>query len=117
MAKRRAPRRVNHLCLAKMVAYLQECPSTVAEAAEASGLSVSTARRVLLALHAEKASRVVGWEQDTLGRYTTKVYLLQRGEDAAKPEPARTRNVCKRAQRDRRAQMAIQNAIAGVAQQ
>jgi len=112
---RRAPRRVNHLSIAKMVAYLAECPATVDEAAEASGLSAPTARRMVLALHDEKVLRVVGWEQDSIGRYTTKVYLLQKGADARKPAPARARNAARREARDRKAQMQIQNAIAGVA--
>lgn len=112
--KRRAPRRVNHLCLAKLIAYIQECPATVEEAAEASGLSISTARRVMLSLHKERASRVVGWEQDTLGRYTTKVYLLQRGKDEKKPPPARARNAARRDARERDAQRQLQNAIAGI---
>lgn len=114
MRPRRAPRRVNHMALAKLISYMQECPATVDEAAEASGLSTSCARRVLLALHAEGASRVVGWEQDRLGRYTTKVYLMQRGEDMKKPKPVRGRHMAQREARARLVQVAMQNAVAGV---
>lgn len=114
MRTRSRPRRINHIAVAKLIAYLQECPATVDEGAEASGLSVPTARRIMLSLHAEGATRVVGWEQDRIGRYTTKVYLLQRGSDEKKPKPTRARYAAARDARDRAAQIAIQNAVAGI---
>lgn len=67
---RRAPLRLNALTVAKMIRYLQDVPSNVRELAEASGLAVHTARRFVLALEKEKAIHIVGWEQDSLGRYT-----------------------------------------------
>ena len=112
---RSAPRRVNHIAIGKLVSALQQYPMTVEDAAEASGLSVSTVRRVMISLHKEGASRIVGWEADSMGRYVTQVYILQRGKDAKRPKPARARERSRRAARDIEAQLAIQNAIAGVA--
>lgn len=111
---RSRPRRLNALCLGKMIRYWQDVPSTVLELAEAGSLSEPTVRRFVLSLEHEGAIHVVGWEQDSLGRYTTKVYAFGPGQDVAKPKPARSRDVCRRDQRARELQIATQNAIAGV---
>ena len=109
-----APRRLNAMFLAKMVRYWQDVPSTILELADASSLSEATVRRFVLSLEHEGAIRVVGWEQDRLGRYVTKVYAFGPGKSVPKPKPARTRDACRRDQRTRELQIASQNAIAGV---
>lgn len=113
--KRRAPCRLNALTVAKLIRYLQDVPSNVIELAEACGLSEPTARRFVLALHREGATHVVGWEPDCLGRWVTKVYAIGQGVDMPKPEKSRTREKLAQSRRQRRAQLAIQNAISGVA--
>ena len=84
---RRAPVRINALVVGKLVAHMQQNPTSVHDAMEITGLGLKAARGFLLRLHAEKAARVVAWELDSLNRYTTKVYLLERGPDAKKPKP------------------------------
>lgn len=109
--KRRAPARLNALSVAKMIAYWQDVPSNVNELAEASGLAVPTTRRFVLALERERAIRVVGWEQDRLGRYVTKVYAFGPGKDAPKPPKARSRNQVRREWRARQKQQRMQGAL------
>ncbi len=113
--RRRAPSRLNALSVAQLVRYLQDVPSNVPDLAEASGLSVPTARRFVLALERAGAIRIVEWEPDRLGRYCTKVYAFGSGKPAAKPKPRKDEPGygCE-AQRQRRRQQRMQNALAGV---
>lgn len=85
--KVRAPMRLNALCVARLIRYMQDIPSTVCDLAEHTGLAPSTTRRFLIALAREGAVYVSGWEPDRLGRYTTKVFSLGQAKDAKRPKP------------------------------
>ncbi len=113
--RRRAPSRLNALSVAQLVRYLQDVPSNVPDLAEASGLSVPTARRFVLAMERAGAIRIVEWEPDRLGRYCTKVYAFGGGKPAAKPKRRSEQpGYHSGAERQLRAQRRIQNALAGV---
>lgn len=109
---RRAPRRLNHLTVAKLIRALQLVPCSVYDAAEVTGLAVCTCREFLLALKAEKAVRVVDWDTDSIGRAVTAVYALGEGQDKKKPKP-RNANAAlwKRQQRARAKKAAQQQAV------
>jgi predicted ArsR family transcriptional regulator len=111
--KRFAPLRLNALCVAKMVRYMQDVPSSVHDLAEATGLATATTRKYVLALAKEKAIHVVDWEQDGLGRFTTKVYAFGQGKDVKRPPPVVSLADRRRQRAGRKRQMAVQNAIAG----
>jgi len=108
---RSAPRRLNAMCVGKLIAYLMDVPSNINELAEVSGLSIPTARRFVLSLHREGAIRTVSWEEDRLGRYATRVYAFGRGQDVARPNPARKRAAKKRDARAKQLQVQMQNAL------
>ena len=108
---RRAPLRLNALTVAKMIRYLQEVPSNVRELADCCGLSIATTRKFVLALEKERAIHVVAWEQDSLQRYTTKVYAFGNGKDAKRPPPVVSLAQRRRERRARQRQMLAQNAI------
>lgn len=102
---------MNHLTVAKLIKAMQDIPCSAHDAAEATGLAVCTARGFLLALHAEKAIRIVGWDADSLGRAVTAVYAFGPGPDKKKPA-ARNANAAawKRQQRAKAKQAAKQQA-------
>lgn len=99
--KQPAPSRLNALCVAKMIRYMQEVPSSVHDLAEYTGLAVSTVRRFVLALAREKAIHVTAWEQDGLNRYTTKVYSFGEGKDVIRPQPVKSLALRRREKRQR----------------
>lgn len=85
-----APLRLNALCVAKLIRYLQDVPCTIHDVAEYTGLAVSTSRRFILALEREGAIHVVGWEQDSLSRFTTKVFAFGQGKSVPRPKPVKS---------------------------
>lgn len=109
----RAPLRLNALCIAKMVRYMQDVPSSAHDLAEATGLNHKTVSRYLLALAKEKAVHVADWDQDSLGRFVTKVYAFGQGLDKKRPPPVVSLAERRRQRAGRKRQMAFQNAIAG----
>lgn len=59
--KRRPPLRLNAYCVATMIRYMQDVPSSVHDLVEVSGLSEHTARGFVLALAKSGAIRTVDW--------------------------------------------------------
>ena len=88
--KRAAPLRLNAICVAKLIRYMQEVPSSVYDIAEYTGLGIATSRRFLLALAKEGATHVASWDQDSIGRFTTKVYAFSEGKDVPRPKPIKS---------------------------
>ncbi len=99
--KRAPPIRLNALCVAKMIRYMQEVPSSAYDVAEYTGLGVQACRRYLLALAKEKAIHVTSWDQDKLMRFTTKVYAFGEGLDAPKPKPLKSQSERRRERHER----------------
>jgi predicted ArsR family transcriptional regulator len=105
-------RRINALSLTLMLKTLEEGHATVHDIRDATGLCAFTVRSYLLTMHREGLVRVVGWEQDSRGRYTTAAYTLGRGKNVPKPAP-RNRSETNRLYRQRCKQIEMQNAISG----
>jgi predicted ArsR family transcriptional regulator len=111
--KRATPLRLNALCVAKMIRYMQDVPCSVHDVAEVTGLSLQTSRRFVLALAREGAIHVVAWEHDGLGRFVTKVYAFGHGRNATKPKPFKSIAERRRDKRERVRQAATMQLMAG----
>lgn len=79
---RRAPSRLSHLTLAKLVQLLLIEPCTVKKMAEWTGLSPDTLYRFMWAMHKERAAHIYDWEFDTLNRPSIPIFKLGLGVDA-----------------------------------
>jgi hypothetical protein len=111
--KRAIPLRLNALCVAKMIRYMQDVPCSVHDVVEVTGLGLQTSRRFVLALAREGAIHVVAWEQDGLGRFVTKVYAFGAGRNSTKPKPFKSLAERRRDKRERVRQMATMQLMAG----
>lgn len=106
-----APNRLNAKRIATLVRYLMDVPSTALELVEVGGLGIKATRRLLVEMEAAGCIHVLDWEQDRLGRYATKVYGFGAVKSKPRPRPnPRTYEYRK----GRAAQIAFQNALAGV---
>lgn len=106
------PNKINHLSVAKMLAYLIEVPATPNELAEHTGLHPKTTRKYMHALHDEGVAHISGWEPDSQGKPRTPVYTFGSGKDAKKPIKSKT--LANQQWRARKQQMDIQAAMCGV---
>ena len=80
--------KVNAIAFAKMMGCLME-GATCKEVAEETGLHYMTALSYIRELHREGAVHVSGWQQDTRGSHTIRVYKVGRRKDAARPVKSR----------------------------
>lgn len=109
---RRVVVKINALSYAKMIAALIQCPATVQELAEETGLHHLTVAIHVRALYKEKVIRIGGWDHDSMGRQQIKVWAWGKGEDAPKREP-KTNAQIKRRARARRKQREMARLMAG----
>jgi len=94
--------KVNAIAFAKMMGCLME-GATCKEVAEETGLHYMTALSYIRELHREGAVHVSGWQQDTRGSHTIRVYKVGRRKDAARPVKSRAEVV--RRYREKKRQM------------
>lgn len=105
--------RVGHLCIAEMIAALQDGPKTVTELSELSGLTKYTVRRYVIAMRKKRVVHVAAWEEDSAGRITAPCYRLGKGADAKRSAHPKSNAMRMRQYRERLKQAAMNNAIAG----
>ena len=109
---RRVVIKINALSYAKLVAALIQCPATVQELAEETGLHHLTVSIHVRALYKEGIVRIGGWDHDSMGRQQIKVWAWGKGEDA-KRRPPQTNAQINRRTRARRKQREMVRLMAG----
>jgi predicted ArsR family transcriptional regulator len=77
-------RKVSHVALAKTLKLLLSGPATAHEISEETGLHIVTAQEWMRCLRKEQCVHISGWLPDGLGRDTTAVYQLGKGNDKAR---------------------------------
>lgn len=108
---KRKPLRPNAIATATLIKLLWEGTYTIYELAEASGLSYTTCRRYLMAMHRIGAAHICGWDLDSLGRDNLRLFKLGPGKDVK-----RTKRNARMRSADRRtklSQLTMLHALAG----
>lgn len=107
--------RPGHVAVARLVAALVEGPQTMWDLTEASGLNQTTVRGYLRHMYKQKAIHVAGWEVDKTGRLSLRAYKIGACKDVPKPRCQFDAARYQRDLRQRRNQMRVSAALAGVA--
>ena len=109
---RRVVVKINAMSYAKLVAALIQCPATVQELADETGLHHLTVSIHVRALYKEGVVRIGGWDHDSMGRQQIKVWAWGKGEDAPKRAPQTNAQINRRT-RARRKQREMVRLMAG----
>lgn len=76
--------KVNQDTYARVFARLIAEPATARQLAEETGLHVVTVQNLMRCFKKHKLVHVTDWDQDTLGRDRTPIYIFGKGKDKAK---------------------------------
>ena len=91
-----------------MIRALMEGPSTVPEIVYECGLSYTTVRRYVHALHKAGCVHIAGWDVDGNGRRTLRAWQLGQAKDKPRPAPIQNKD---RAARYRERARVLQTAM------
>jgi transcription initiation factor IIE alpha subunit len=106
------PVRLGALSMAKITRALLEGPCTVTELQAVSGLSINTIHTYMRALRKEKVVHIGGWEKDSTGRDSLRVYKLGAGRDA--PRSRKSKAQIARECRQRKQEAMLSNSFCNI---
>lgn len=103
------PVRLGALSMAKITRALLDGPCSINELKLVSGLNISTLHEYMRALRKEGVVHICGWEKDTTGRESLRVFKLGSDQDAprAKKSKAQIARECRKRKQDAKLAMSF----------
>jgi len=105
--------KLNAVMFTMMLEELFSGPCTAQHISEATGMHTLTVQRTLRVMHRRGVVRVTGWERDSRGRYSIRVFAFGEGKDTPRPAP-KGRTQMSREYRARAKSVALNQAFAGL---